>query len=27
MQLFRSFAGNDPKIGPLLEKRGLSVAQ
>ena len=26
MQLFRDFAGHDPKIEPLLEKRGLDAA-
>lgn len=27
MQLFRDFAGHDPQIGPLLEKRGLTGAE
>ena len=27
MELFRNFAGHDPQIGPLLEKRGLSSAE
>ena len=27
MELFRNFAGHDPQIGPLLEKRGLSRAE
>jgi peptidyl-dipeptidase Dcp len=26
-QLFRDFAGHDPGIGPLLEKRGLAEAE
>jgi peptidyl-dipeptidase Dcp len=26
MQLFRTFAGREPRIGPLLEKRGLTAA-
>ena len=27
LELFREFAGHEPQIGPLLEKRGLTVAQ
>jgi peptidyl-dipeptidase Dcp len=27
LQLFRNFAGHEPRIGPLLEKRGLSAPQ
>lgn len=27
MELFKDFAGHEPQIGPLLEKRGLTVAQ
>jgi len=27
MELFKEFAGHEPQIGPLLDKRGLTGAQ